>query len=67
MIVCVCNAVSDREIRHAVELGCDSIGMLREELGVSACCGKCRKQACRVIKEHKAELRGMQGAFAPGD
>ena len=67
MIICVCNAVSEREIRSAVELGCNSIGKMREELGVSACCGQCKKEACRVIKEHKAEMREMQGAFASGD
>ena len=67
LIVCICNSVSEREIRHAVELGCDSIGKLRDGLGVSACCGKCRKEACRVIKEHKAEIRELQGAFAAGD
>ena len=34
MIVCVCNNISDREIRQAVDLGITSIAALREDLGL---------------------------------
>ncbi len=63
MYICICNAVTDREIRHAVELGCDSYRKIHGELGVGTCCGKCKKDATRVIQEHKSEMRSMEHDF----
>ena len=51
MYICICNAVTDREIRGAVQLGCRSIDDLKRDLGVASCCGKCEPEACRVLKE----------------
>jgi bacterioferritin-associated ferredoxin len=51
MIVCVCNNVSDRKIRHAVESGVTTMPQLREELGVGTCCGKCHSCAKTVLRE----------------
>ena len=52
MIVCVCNNISDREIRQAVELGISSMAELHEQLGVGTCCGKCVSYAREVMNEH---------------
>jgi bacterioferritin-associated ferredoxin len=52
MIVCVCNNISDREIRQAVELGISSTAELYKELGVGTCCGKCVSYAREVLHEH---------------
>jgi bacterioferritin-associated ferredoxin len=41
MYVCLCNAVTDREIRGAVKLGARSLGDLQDTLGVATCCGRC--------------------------
>jgi bacterioferritin-associated ferredoxin len=54
MIVCVCNNISDREIRQAVDLGLSSMAELREDLGVATCCGKCASCARQVLAEHRA-------------
>jgi bacterioferritin-associated ferredoxin len=51
MIVCVCNNISDREIRQAVELGISSMAELYRELGVGTCCGKCVSYAREVLHE----------------
>ena len=52
MIVCVCNNISDREIRQAVDLGLSSMAELRRDLGVATCCGKCASYAEQVFNEH---------------
>jgi bacterioferritin-associated ferredoxin len=52
MIVCVCNNISDREIRLAVDLGVSSMAELRRDLGVATCCGKCHTCAKEVLNEH---------------
>jgi bacterioferritin-associated ferredoxin len=54
MIVCVCNNISDREIRQAVDMGLSTMGELRRELGVATCCGKCAPCAKEVLTEHLA-------------
>ena len=54
MIVCICNNVSERDIHNAVRSGTTTINGLRDELGVSACCGKCRSCAKQVLSEAKS-------------
>jgi bacterioferritin-associated ferredoxin len=45
MIVCVCKAVSERQIRAAVKGGASSLRDLTRDLGVGTCCGKCLPEA----------------------
>ena len=51
MYVCVCNAVTDREIRQCAELGACSLRDLERCLGVGSNCGKCREAARSVLEE----------------
>lgn len=63
MIVCICNNVSDREIRQAAQLGITSMAQLRHDLGVGTCCGKCHGCAKEVLKGAVRELHyAPQGA-----
>jgi bacterioferritin-associated ferredoxin len=54
MIVCVCKAVSDRQIRHAVKDGASSIRDLSRELGIGSCCGKCLPEARKALASCQA-------------
>lgn len=45
MYICICNAVTDRDIRQAVEKGACSLQCLQEKLAVSTCCGQCAENA----------------------
>jgi bacterioferritin-associated ferredoxin len=63
MIVCVCNNISDREIRQAVELGISSMAELHEQLGVGTCCGKCVDYAREVLDEHLTTLHATELRF----
>lgn len=54
MIVCVCNNISDREIRQAMELGITSMDELRSALGVATCCGQCFSCAEEILDQHLA-------------
>jgi bacterioferritin-associated ferredoxin len=51
MYVCVCNAVTDREIRGAVKLGVRTMDDLSACLGVATCCRRCTDCAQRVLCE----------------
>jgi len=49
--ICVCNAITDREIRQCAELGAQTFDELRDSLGVAACCGKCEGTAREIFSE----------------
>lgn len=51
MYICVCNAVTERDIDGAIAAGCCSLRQLREELGVGACCGRCASCAREKLKD----------------
>ena len=55
MIVCICNNVSDRKIRQAVDAGMTSMAELRDHLDIGTCCGKCHPSAKRVLRDLLAE------------
>ena len=54
MYVCVCNAVTDGEIRGAVKLGVPTLADLSAMLGVATCCGRCSECASSVLAESMA-------------
>ena len=55
MYVCICNNVTDSDIRDAVDNGIRDLDGLSEQLNVATCCGKCKSCAKRVLREAKAE------------
>lgn len=50
MYICNCNGITEKEIRGAVELGCETMTALQRELGVATCCGKCLPDASRILR-----------------
>ncbi|XOZ32333.1 bacterioferritin-associated ferredoxin [Halomonadaceae bacterium KBTZ08] len=56
MYVCVCNQITDHEIRRAVEDGCSSMRQLRNELGVATQCGRCGTMARDILNEHRESV-----------
>lgn len=55
MYVCVCRAVTDRQIHHAVRDGVVTFEQLRMELGVARNCGRCRPMAMQIFHEARAQ------------
>jgi bacterioferritin-associated ferredoxin len=51
MYVCVCNAVTDRQIRTAVRGGATTVQALQDELAVGTCCGTCLPCVCEILAE----------------
>ena len=66
MYVCVCNAVTDREIVERVRAGADTLEAVRFELGVATCCGQCAECAQAVIDDARRTLAG-EDVVARGD
>ena len=51
MYVCVCNAITDKQIRRAARNGVSSLYELRGTLGVAAGCGSCARTAQEILDE----------------
>ena len=64
MYVCLCQGVTDRQIREAVEDGASTMRQLRKELGVAASCGRCAMHAKALLDETRQESRNLTLAVA---
>lgn len=52
MYICVCHAISDRQIREVVDRGAESLCEVQAYLPVASCCGRCEDSAREVIESH---------------
>jgi bacterioferritin-associated ferredoxin len=59
MYVCICNPVTDSEVRRCVQRGACTLSDLQMQLGVAVQCGTCASAAVAIIEEVTA------GAFQP--
>jgi bacterioferritin-associated ferredoxin len=57
MYVCVCTAVTDKDIRKAVDCGASSLFDVQNQLPVGACCGRCEETARTVVDEYVTARR----------
>lgn len=51
MYICLCNQVTDKAIKRAIEGGCDDLSALQQELNVSTQCGTCVGDVLRLVEE----------------
>jgi len=60
MYVCVCNAITDKQIRKAAEAGVTDLYGLQRELGVAAGCGSCMEVASEILRESRQHTRTFE-------
>lgn len=63
MYVCICHAVTDKDIDHAVDQGSRSLRDLRSVLGVTDGCGRCGSCAHQCLN-HALKAKGFHGGSA---
>ena len=51
MYVCICNGVTERDIRQAAEAGCRTVSELTMRTGCGATCGTCLDTATALLDE----------------
>ncbi len=61
MYVCICNGITDKQIRKAARSGVSDLGGLQMHLGVATNCGTCSEAAMEVLQDSAAEA----GRFEP--
>lgn len=49
MYVCLCNGISDRQIREVVDRGAGTLPEVQCYLPVANCCGRCEDTAQEII------------------
>ncbi|TYT26885.1 bacterioferritin [Luteimonas viscosa] len=53
MYVCICNGVTELDIRRAAEAGCGSLPELTMRTGIGACCGTCVETASALLEQSR--------------
>ena len=51
MYICICNGVTDQDIRQAADAGCRSLPELTMRTGAGASCGNCLELAAQVLDQ----------------
>jgi len=65
MYICLCNAVTEREIRECAQDGACTLRDLERCLGVGSNCGRCRPAADAILNESRsAPAARLAGAAA---
>ena len=62
MYICICNAVTEKDVRECARRGCCSLDELSVELGVGAGCGRCRVVAKEILNESQSAGEPMLAA-----
>ena len=57
MYVCVCNGVTDHQIREAAANGCRSVAELTMRTGCGATCGTCLDMAADLLTDAREAQR----------
>jgi bacterioferritin-associated ferredoxin len=64
MYVCICHAITDRQIIAAAERGASRLADLRKELGVPGDCGRCGRCARELLLEVAEGRRSQEVSLA---
>jgi len=55
LYVCICNGVTERQIREAAAAGCNSVAELTMRTGCGATCGSCLDTAAAMLEPSRVE------------
>lgn len=57
MYICICNAVTERQVRECAGRGCQSVDQLAFETGLGIGCGRCKEFACDLLEDLQCEAQ----------
>jgi bacterioferritin-associated ferredoxin len=53
--ICICNAITERQVRELVQRGARSVDELTFALGVGTGCGRCRECAADLLRNARLD------------
>ena len=62
--ICLCNAITEREIRSCAAEGACTMTDLERCLGVGTNCGRCRSTASEILNESRSDSRTILSGVA---
>lgn len=65
MYVCICQAVTDREIHQAARNGARTLRDLRRDLGIGVDCGRCVSCARQCLKSAREDSQESLQILVP--
>ncbi len=65
MYDCLCNAITDKQIRDAAKAGATDLWALQHELGVGSQCGSCKESAAEILNELRSKKAHEAGVAQP--
>ena len=65
MYVCICNAITDKQIRKAAKSGATDFWKLQKELGVASGCGSCKEAASEILAEYRNRPAPQPAMYTP--
>ena len=51
MVICLCNNVNSKTIKHSIDNGARTLDAVRKTTGASTCCGKCEYHVTKMLDE----------------
>ena len=64
MYICICNAITERQIRACADGGACTLADLEHCLGVGAGCGRCKPLAHELLAENRVESTALLSGAA---
>lgn len=64
MYVCLCNGITDREIKQSIRAGANNLQDLRDQLGVGTQCGQCACLSQELLNEAMEDSMNRNLAYA---
>lgn len=64
MYVCLCNGITDREIKQSIRDGSSSLEDLHDNLGVGSQCGQCACLSQDILDQTMEENSGLALPYA---
>ena len=65
MYVCICNAITDKQIRTAAASGVKDLHGLQAKLGVATGCGSCGDVAAEILAEYRGLSAPQPQVYVP--
>jgi bacterioferritin-associated ferredoxin len=65
MYICLCNGLTDRQVREAARKSSGTLAQAHRSLGVRVQCGKCLPAMREILRDPLCDLLNEKAATAP--